>query len=220
MLTVGDGHDLYWETCGNPDGKPAVVLHGGPGSGCTPGWRGLFNPASYRVVLFDQRGAGRSTPHSSDPTVDLSSNTTEHLIGDLERLREYLGIEKWLVYGRSWGTTLGLAYAERHPERVSEMVLAAVCLTQRSDIDWLYYGVGRFFPVEWERFRNGVPVADRDGDLVEAYARLLAHSDLDVRQKAAQDWCDWEDAVVAHESEASPILGTPMRAFEWASPVP
>jgi proline iminopeptidase len=204
MLTVGDGHDLYWETCGNPDGKPAVVLHGGPGSGCTPGLRRLFNPALFRVVLFDQRGSGRSTPHSSDPTVDLSSNTTEHLVGDVERLREHLGIEKWLVYGRSWGTTLGLAYAERHPDRVSEMVLAAVCLTQRSDIHWLYHGVGRFFPVEWERFRRGVPPVDRDGDLVEAYARLLAHSEPDIRQRADQDWCDWEDAIVAHESGGVP----------------
>jgi proline iminopeptidase len=126
MLSVGDGHDVYWETCGNSEGKPAVVLHGGPGSGCTPGLRGLFDPALYRVVLVDQRGSGRSTPPSSDPAVDLSANTTAHLIGDLERLREQLGIERWLVYGQSWGTTLGLAYAERHPERVSEMVLAAV----------------------------------------------------------------------------------------------
>jgi proline iminopeptidase len=204
MLTVGEGHDLYWETCGNPDGKPAVVLHGGPGSGCTPGLRGLFNPASYRVVLFDQRGSGRSTPHSSDPTVDLSSNTTEHLIGDLERLREHLGIERWLVYGQSWGTTLGLAYAERYPERVSEVVLAAVCLTQRSDIHWLSHGVGRYFPAEWAQFRDGVPPADRNGNLVDAYARLLSHADPDVRQQAAQDWCDWEDAIVAHESGGVP----------------
>jgi proline iminopeptidase len=204
MLSVGDGHDLYWETCGNPDGKPAVVLHGGPGSGCTPGLRGLFNPALYRVVLFDQRGSGRSTPHSSDSSVNLSSNTTEHLIGDLERLREHLGAEAWLIYGQSWGTTLGLAYAERHPERVSAMVLAAVSLTQRSDIDWLYHGVGRFFPADWERFRDGVSPADRDGDLVDAYARLLSHHDPAVRQKAAQNWCDWEDAIVAHESGGVP----------------
>jgi proline iminopeptidase len=166
--------------------------------------RGLFNPASYRVVLFDQRGSGRSTPHSSDPTVDLSSNTTEHLIGDLERLREHLGIERWLVYGQSWGTTLGLAYAERYPERVSEVVLAAVCLTQRSDIHWLSHGVGRYFPAEWAQFRDGVPPADRNGNLVDAYARLLSHADPDVRQQAAQDWCDWEDAIVAHESGGVP----------------
>jgi proline iminopeptidase len=204
MLSVGDGHDVYWETCGNPDGKPAVVLHGGPGSGCTPGLRSLFNPESYRVALFDQRGSGRSTPHSSESTADMSSNTTEHLLGDMERLRRHLGIERWLVYGRSWGTTLGLAYAERYPERVSEMVLAAVCLTQRSDIHWLYHGMGQYFPREWERFRDGVAPEDRDGDLVDAYGRLLGDSDADVRQRAAQDWCDWEDAIVAHESGGTP----------------
>jgi proline iminopeptidase len=203
-LTVGDGNEIFWETCGNPRGKPALVLHGGPGSGCTPGLRRLFDPAAYRVVLVDQRGAGRSTPHASDPAADLSVNTTVHLIADLELLRHHLGIARWLVYGRSWGTTLGLAYAERHPESVSELVLAAVCLTSRSDIQWLYHGVGRYFPVEWERFRDGVPPADRQGDLVEAYARLLADPDERVRQRAAQDWCDWEDAVVARESGGVP----------------
>jgi proline iminopeptidase len=204
MLAVGDGHELYWETCGNPDGKPAVVLHGGPGSGCTPALRGLFNPDVYRVVLFDQRGSGRSTPHAGEPAVDLDANTTDHLIGDLGRLQEYLGIEKWLVYGQSWGTTLALAYAERHPECVSEMVLAAVCLTQRSDIRWLYHGVGRFFPAQWARLRDGVPAAERSGDLVEAYARLLGDADAKVREEAAQSWCDWEDAIVAHESGGGP----------------
>jgi proline iminopeptidase len=203
-LSVGDGNEIFWETCGNPRGKPALVLHGGPGSGCTPGLRRLFDPAAYRVVLVDQRGAGRSTPHASDPAADLSVNTTDHLIADLELLRHHLGIVQWLVYGRSWGTTLGLAYAERHPERVSEIILAAVCLTRRSDIHWLYHGVGRYFPLEWERFRDGVPPADREGDLVDAYARLLDHPDEGVRQRAAQDWCDWEDAVVARESGGIP----------------
>jgi proline iminopeptidase len=151
-------------------------------------------------VLVDQRGAGRSTPHASDPTADLSVNTTDHLMADLELLRQHLGIAEWLVYGRSWGTTLGLAYAERLPERVSEIILAAVCLTRRSDIHWLYHGVGQYFPFEWERFRDGVPPADRQGDLVDAYARLLEHPDESVRQRAALDWCDWEDAVVARES--------------------
>jgi proline iminopeptidase len=204
MLDVGDGNEIYWETCGNPDGKPALVLHGGPGSGCTPGLRRLFDPEAYRIVLLDQRGAGRSTPPASDPAVDLSVNTTAHLIDDLERLREYLQIERWLVYGRSWGTTLGLAYAERHPRRVSEMVLAAVCLTRRSDIHWLYHGVGRFFPAEWTRFRDGVPPVDRDGDLVDAYARLLAHPDDEVRRQAARRWCAWEDAIVIRESGGVP----------------
>ena len=204
MLDVGDGNKIYWETCGNPGGKPALVLHGGPGSGCTRELRRLFNPEAYRIVLLDQRGAGRSRPRAADPAVGLAANTTPHLIADLERLRMHLQIERWLVYGRSWGTTLGLAYAERHPGRVSQMVLAAVCLTRRSDIHWLYHGVGRFFPAEWARFRDGVPLADRDGDLVDAYARLLAHPDGDIRQKAAQDWCDWEDAVVVRESGGTP----------------
>jgi proline iminopeptidase len=204
MLGVGDGNDLYWETCGTPGGRPALVLHGGPGSGCTQQLRRLFDPQAYRVVLFDQRGAGRSTPHAGEFSTDLSANTTDHLVGDMERLREHLGIERWLLYGRSWGTTLGLAYAERYPERVTAMVLAAVCLTGRADIHWLYHGMGRYFPAEWDRFRDGAPTAERDGDLVDAYARLLAHHDPQVRARAAQDWCDWEDAVVAGESGGVP----------------
>jgi proline iminopeptidase len=204
LLDVGDGNEIYWETCGNPHGKPALVLHGGPGSGCTAGLRRLFDPAAYRIVILDQRGAGRSTPHASDPSSDLSVNTTAHLLADLELLRRQLEVERWLVYGRSWGTTLGLAYAERHPDRVSELILAAVCLTRRSDIHWLAHGVGRFFPLEWERFREGLPSEDRGGDLVEAYARLLAHPDEAIRQQAARDWCDWEEAIVARESGGVP----------------
>ena len=208
MLDVGDRQLMYWEDCGNRDGKPAVVLHGGPGTGCSPGMRGAFNPEAYRIVLFDQRGAGRSLPHASDPATDLSMNTTDHLVADIERLREHLGIERWLVFGGSWGSTLGLAYAERHPERhperVTEMVIAAVTMTRRSEIQWLYHGVGRFFPAEWARFRDGVPAGDRDGDLVEAYARLLAHPDAGIREQAARDWCDWEDAVVSLESGGVP----------------
>lgn len=204
MLDVGDGHLLHWETCGNPDGKPAVVLHGGPGSGCTPAHRRLFDPQEYRVVLLDQRGAGRSTPHASEPAADLSVNTTEHLLRDLERLREHLGIERWLVYGSSWGSTLGLAYAERHPERVVEMVLAAVTMTRPADVRWLTHDVGRFFPAEWNRFRAGVPEADRHGELVDAYARLLADPDPVVREQAARDWCDWEEAIVSLESGGVP----------------
>ncbi|MEX1104473.1 MAG: prolyl aminopeptidase, partial [Dehalococcoidia bacterium] len=197
MRDVGDGQLVYWEVCGNPSGKPAVVLHGGPGSGCTPGMRRYFDPAVYRVVLFDQRGSGRSTPHASDPSTDLSTNTTEHLLADIERLREHLGIERWLVYGGSWGVTLGLAYAERFPERVTEMVLVSAALTRPADIEWLYRGVGRLFPQQWERFRAGVPDAERDGDLVAAYHRLLESPDAAVREKAARDWCDWEEAVVS-----------------------
>jgi proline iminopeptidase len=201
MLEVGDGNRMYWEACGNPAGKPAVMFHGGPGSGCSPNWRRYFNPAAYRVVLFDQRGCGRSTPHASDPAVDLATNTTQHLIADIEQLRERLGIERWLVVGGSWGTTLGLAYAERLPERVSEMVLFSVALTTQRDVRWETRDVGRYFPEEWSRFRDGVPEAERDGDLVAAYYRLLHDPDPAVREKAAGDWCRWEDSHVAVRSD-------------------
>jgi proline iminopeptidase len=202
MLDVGDGNRLYWEQCGNPHGKPAIVLHGGPGSGCTPGMRRYFDPAAYRIVLFDQRGAGRSTPHASDPATDLSSNTTHHLLRDIELLREHLGIERWLVYGGSWGSTLGLEYAERNRARVSEIVLAGVTIARRSTIDWLYRGVAPMFPEQWAKFRAGVPEPERDGDLVSAYARLLADPNPLVRTKAADDWCDWENSLVSVDPNA------------------
>ncbi|MEV4757350.1 prolyl aminopeptidase [Micromonospora sp. NPDC049559] len=203
-LDVGDGNLVYWETCGNPDGKPAVVLHGGPGSGCTPGWRRYFDPAAYRVVLFDQRGCGRSTPHVSDPAVDLATNTTHHLVADVERLRERLGIERWLVFGGSWGSTLGLAYAERHPERVSEIILFSIALSTRRDVEWITRAVGRIFPAQWARFRDGVPAGERDGSLVDAYARLLHDPDPAVRDRAARDWCAWEDSHVAIRADHRP----------------
>ncbi|PWU56605.1 prolyl aminopeptidase [Micromonospora sp. S4605] len=196
MLDVGDGQLVYWETCGNPAGKPAVVLHGGPGSGATPSWRRYFDPARYRVVLFDQRGCGRSRPHAADPAVDLSVNTTDHLVADIERLREHLGVDRWLVLGASWGSTLGLAYAQRHPARVSELVLFSVVTTSRREVEWITRDMGRIFPAEWARFRDGVPAADRDGDLADAYARLLADPDPAVRERAARDWCAWEDTHV------------------------
>jgi proline iminopeptidase len=201
MLDAGDSQELYWEVCGDPNGKPAVVLHGGPGSGCTSGLRRYFDPEAYRIVLFDQRGAGRSVPHAGDASVDLSTNTTHHLIADIERLREHLGVERWLVFGGSWGATLALAYAERHPPRVTEVILASVTMTRPVDIHWLYHGVGRYFPEEWARFRDGVPVGEREGDLVAAYYRLLNQPDAAVREKAARDWCAWEDAVVSLESD-------------------
>jgi proline iminopeptidase len=204
MLDVGDGNLVYWEACGNPVGKPALVVHGGPGSGCSPGNRRNFDPERYRVVLFDQRGCGRSTPHASDPATDMTVNTTHELIADMERLRQHLGIERWLLHGGSWGSTLMLAYAERHPQRVSEVVIVGVTTTRPSEIDWLYRGVGRFFPVEWERFRAGVPEADRDGDLVNAYARLMENPDPRVRARAASDWLTWEDAVISLEPNGNP----------------
>ncbi|MGX9901985.1 prolyl aminopeptidase [Arthrobacter sp. SA17] len=197
LLDVGDGNCVYWEVCGNPAGKPAIVLHGGPGSGCTPGWRQFFDPAAYKVVLFDQRGCGRSTPNAGEYGVDLSVNTTRHLIRDIEQLRLHLGIGKWLVLGGSWGATLGLAYAETHPDRVSEMVLFSVTNTSRREVDWVTRDMGRIFPAEWSLFRDGVPAEDRDGSLIDAYARLLEDPDPLVREQAAKDWCRWEDTHVA-----------------------
>ena len=193
-LDVGDGNAIYWETCGAPDGKPAVVLHGGPGSGVGPGWRRYFDPDAYRVVLFDQRGCGRSTPNASEPTTDLSVNTTGHLIADIERLREHLRIERWLVFGASWGCVLSLAYAERHPDRVTELVLFALATDRRAETELLTRGVGWLFPEAWARFVGELPVPDRGGDLAAGYARLLASPDAAVRQRAADAWCDWEDA--------------------------
>ncbi|MEU8250633.1 prolyl aminopeptidase [Nonomuraea sp. NPDC048916] len=203
-LDTGDGHLVYWEVCGNPEGKPALVVHGGPGSGCSPGQRRHFDPERYRIILFDQRNCGRSLPHAGDPAADLTTNTTHHLVADMERLREHLGVDRWLLYGGSWGSTLMLAYAEAHPGRVSEMVVCGVTMTRRSEIDWLYRGVGRFFPEQWQRFREGVPEAERDGDLLAAYARLMSGPDPAVRAKAAHDWMAWEDTVISLEVNGKP----------------
>ncbi|WP_020673308.1 prolyl aminopeptidase [Amycolatopsis nigrescens] len=194
MLDVGTGNRIYWEVCGNPDGKPAVFVHGGPGWGSLPVRRRCFDPERYRIVLFDQRGCGRSTPHASDPTTDMKHNTTEHLLSDLERLREHLGIERWLLYGGSWGSTLLLAYAERNPHRVSEIVISGVTTSRPSEIDWLYRGAARFRPEQWEQFRAGAGAGPGD-DLPTAYARLIEDPDPDVRTRAANAWCAWEDAL-------------------------
>ncbi|MEU8137033.1 prolyl aminopeptidase [Streptodolium elevatio] len=204
LLDVGDGNFVYWEVCGNPAGEPAVVVHGGPGSGCSPGARRYFDPERYRVVLFDQRGCGRSTPHASDPATDMRHNTTAHLLADMERLREHLGIDRWVMYGASWGSTLALAYAERHPERVSAVVIAGVTTTRRVETDWLYRGVGRFFPEQWARFRDAVPEAGPGGDLIQAYARRMEDPDHAVRAHAAAEWCAWEDAVLSLEPGGKP----------------
>jgi proline iminopeptidase len=203
LLDVGDGNRIYWETSGNPRGKPALVVHGGPGSGGRRGSRRSFDPERYRIVIFDQRGCGDSVPHASDPNTDMSVNTTWHLVADMERLREHLDVERWLLYGGSWGSTLILAYAERHPQRVSEVVVLGVTTTRRSEIDWLYRGVGRFFPAEWERFRAGAG-DPADGDLVAAYARLMEDPDPAVRGRAAADWVTWEDAVISLEPQGTP----------------
>ena len=204
MLEVADGQQIYWEAGGNPAGKPAVLLHGGPGAPA-PGLRRWFDPSAYLTVRFDQRGCGRSTPSVSDVTTSLESNTTQHLIADIEHLREHLGIDRWLVCGGSWGVTLGLAYAERYPHRVTEAVFASVTMTRPADVHWLYHEAGRFFPREWAEFRAGVPADQRDGDLIAAYNRLLnEHPDPNVRAKAARDWCAWEDSVVSLEDGWTP----------------
>ncbi len=195
LLEVGDGNVVYWELCGDPHGKPAVAFHGGPGSGCSPWWRTLFDPSAYRIVLFDQRNCGRSRPHASDPGTDLAANMTPHLIADAELLREHLGIERWLVLGGSWGSTLGLAYAETHPERVTEIVLCAITTGRHSEFDWLFRGgLARFFPEQWERLVDGLPEGD---DVVEAYHRLLNDPEPEVRQRAVEAWCLWESATPA-----------------------
>lgn len=204
LLDVGEGNLVYWEQCGNPDGTPAVVLHGGPGTGCSPGMRQLFDPSAYRVVLFDQRQCGRSTPDAADYDTDLSSNTTPNLISDMEALRDHLGIDRWLVFGGSWGSTLGLAYAQRYPERVFGMVIESVTSSRRLEIDWLYHDVGRLFPQEWARFRDGVPPQERSDDLVAAYYRLLNSPDPTVRERAAASWCEWEMSIVSADPDYEP----------------
>jgi proline iminopeptidase len=191
MLDVGDGHHVYWDVSGNPDGKPVVFLHGGPGSGTTPLHRRLFDPAVYRIVLFDQRGCGRSTPHVATREPD-EHNTTWHLVADMEALREHLGIERWQLFGGSWGATLALAYAETHPERVTEIILRGVFLLRRSELDWLYRGgAGALFPEAWETFSSLVP----EGDILDGYTRLLG--DPARAAEAATAWSDWEAAVVS-----------------------
>jgi proline iminopeptidase len=197
LLAVGDGHTVYWECCGNPEGKPAVYLHGGPGSGSTRRERGFFDPSAYRVLLFDQRGSGRSRPLASEPRADLSTNTTRHLIEDIEALREHVGVERWTVLGLSWGSSLGLAYAQAHPARVEALVLAAVTTTSRREVEWITGDVGRIFPQEWERFAAAVPPRLRHLPLVDAYATMLFDADPAVRDDAARDWCAWEDAHVS-----------------------
>ena len=176
MLDVGDGHSLYWERCGTPGAKPAVFLHGGPGAGISPNHRRQFDPAKYDVLLFDQRGAGKSTPHAN-----LEANTTWHLVEDIERLREHCGVDKWMVFGGSWGSTLSLAYAQTHPERVTELVLRGIFLFGQSELDWLYrYGASELYPEGWDDFLDPVPQEER-GDLIGAYRRLLTSDDFDTR---------------------------------------
>ncbi len=196
MLEVGGGNAIYWETCGNPRGKPALVLHGGPGSGCTRWHRRLFDPAAYRIILFDQRNCGRSTPHASAPDTDLANNTTANLIGDIELLRHHLRVNRWLLLGGSWGSLLALAYAEAYPEHVSEIVLWGATTGRREEFDWLFRGgLAILFPEQWERLHEALPDTAREADIVEAYYRLLNDPDLATCERAALAWCTWESAT-------------------------
>lgn len=197
LLEVGDGHLVHWEASGNPEGKPVVVLHGGPGSGLTPLSRRHFDPSAYLIVQFDQRGSGRSTPSITDPEVNLSANTTWHLVADLELLRTHLGIDRWQVFGGSWGATLALAYAETHPGRVSEIVLRGVFTARQSELDWIYRdGASRMYPDAWDAYLAPIPEAERD-DPMAAYRRLAYHPDRGVREAAAIAWSAWEGAIVS-----------------------
>jgi proline iminopeptidase len=214
MLDVGDGHQLYWESVGRADGLPVLHLHGGPGVGAAARSRRNYDPTVYRAVLFDQRGCGRSRPLADHPGADLSSNTTWHLVRDIELLREHLGIQRWIVTGGSWGVTLALAYAEQHPDRVIAMVLAAVTSGRRLETDWITRDMRRVFPREWDDFAAGVPEAERDGDLSEAYARLLADPDPSVHRRAARQWCRWEDAHMSLAPGAQPYLSIQDDTFQ------
>lgn len=192
MLRVSDLHTIYVEQCGNPRGRPALALHGGPGGGLSPEMRRFFDPARYRTVLMDQRGCGRSTPHA-----ELRENTTWNLVADIERVRERYGIDKWLVFGGSWGSTLALAYAARHPERVAGLVLRGIFLLRKSEIDWFYQnGAGNVFPDAFERYLSVIPENER-GDLVSAFHRRLVSTDWDVRMRAARAWARWEGETIS-----------------------
>lgn len=204
LLDVGDGNRIYWEVRGVPAGLPVLIVHGGPGSGRSRHAHKTFDHDVFRIVSFDQRGCGDSVPSAADPTTDMALNTTEHLLADIEALRAHLNVDRWLLYGGSWASTLILAYAERHPVRVSGIILVGVTMTRAREIDWLYHGLRLLLPIEWERFRSGVPEQQRDGNLVEAYRRLMEHPALMVREQAAQAWCAWEDAAIAHEALGSP----------------
>jgi proline iminopeptidase len=192
-LDVGDGHSLYWELCGNPDGKPVVFLHGGPGGGSSPDHRRQFNPDKYKILVFDQRGCGKSTPYAS-----LEANTTWDLVDDIEKLRTQVAkVEKWQVFGGSWGSTLSLAYAQKYPERATEIVLRGVFLFDQYEIDWMYKegGASQLYPDKFEEFLAPIPEAER-GDLVEAYRKRLTSEDKDVQLTAAKAWSKWEGEIV------------------------
>ncbi|MCY4335367.1 MAG: prolyl aminopeptidase [Litoreibacter sp.] len=198
MLSVGEGHRIYVEQCGNPDGQPVVVFHGGPGGGCSPAMRRYFDPTHYRIILFDQRGCGRSRPHAS-----VEENTTWHLVRDIEMIREGLDIDSWIVFGGSWGATLALIYAETHPNRVTHLILRGVFLMTQRELDWFYGGgAGQFFPDRWSDFTSLIP-ADEHDDLIEAYGRRLFADDMQQQIRYARAWAGWENALAALQVRGS-----------------
>lgn len=203
FLSVGENNEIYWEASGNPKGKPALYLHGGPGGGISGGYRKHFDPAKFMIVSFEQRGCGRSRPGVGDADFDLSTNTTQHLIADIEKLREHLGVKDWLLYGASWGTTLALAYAIAHPDRVRGIILAAVTTTSAEDVKWLVEDMGRIFPEAWEKFAqaSGAQTGER---IIDAYYRKLISFDKAVRDQAALDWCAWEDVHISLKPDYQP----------------
>ena len=201
-LAVDGRHSLYFEECGNPDGKPAVFLHGGPGAGCNANMRRFHDPEAYRIILFDQRGSGRSTPHA-----DLTDNTTWDLVADIEKLRAHLGIERWQVFGGSWGSTLALAYAQTHPQRVTELLLRGIFMLRRWELEWFYQGgAHRLFPEAWQPYRDLIPEDER-GDFIKAYHRRLTSDDEAVRLAAAKAWSVWEGATSTLIPEPAVIDG-------------
>ncbi|GAA3858246.1 prolyl aminopeptidase [Celeribacter arenosi] len=196
MLPVGNGHELYVEESGNPEGIPVIVLHGGPGGGCSPYMRRYFDPALFRIILFDQRGCGRSRPFAS-----VDSNSTWDLVADIERIREALNVDNWAVFGGSWGATLALAYAQSHPERVRYLALRGVFLGQKSEVDWFYQGgAGAFWPEQWSQFVNAIPEDERD-DLVAAYNRRLFSGNREEETKFGIIWARWENALASMSSQ-------------------
>jgi proline iminopeptidase len=218
LMETGDGHEVYWEVVGNPAGKPAVVLHGGPGSGAVPWWRQFFDPDRYRVVLLDQRGCGRSRPNAGEQREALVNNTTTHLVADLEQLRSRLGIDRWLVFGASWGSTLGLAYAVEHPQYVSELVLWAVVTTRAREVHWLTHVMGDVYPAEFDRLTALVPPEQRTGNIPAAINRLLMSDDPQVCDEAARAWCAWEDrlATLSGPVQPHPRSADPVRRLGFA----
>lgn len=216
MLDVGDGNQIYWEECGNPDGKPAVFLHGGPGGGLIADYRRYFDPSAYRIVLFDQRGCGRSTPHASAVDADLSSNTTWHLVADIEKLRADRGIDSWLVFGGSWGSSLALAYAEAHPSRVSELVLRGIFTLRRSELDWYYNGgAANIVPEWWQKFESVLPDGFA-GDRIAKFNQLLFDPDPAVHLPAGLAWTTWEAATSTLEFSPEHVAEFSEAAFALA----